>query len=342
MPNSWGTTKTETGRIINNDAAFGRIAHNRAISRLDSNPTAPTIFSNFYMWQPMPLAKATSAVWTAVTNIAVLTNGTSPDIVATNVGTVFLPQSPETYAYDADGNLAQDGRWNYTWDGENRLVGMTSLSSAPTASKISLSFVYDYMGRRIGKWVPTNIGARWVTPATRWLWRMAMRNLIVCSLMFVSCSGCAGGTRLREVTFEWFNLSTNEIWITEAVGLPDQSWAGRLMPVHSEGQLSVAGSVIMETVHIKDRIVIKWKDDGKQGWPGGLKQVPLQPPTIPPGTAHEAVFKRANLGVPSKLTHAKLRFTYLGQAKWRIKIYGPTTIVGDTDQVEDFSPPYKP
>ncbi len=114
----------------------------------------------------MPLAKATSAVWTAVTNIAVLTNGTSPDIVATNVGTVFLPQSPETYAYDADGNLIQDGRWNYTWDGENRLVGMTSLSGSPPASQFNLRFVYDYLGRRIGKLVQTNNGSAWASSYT--------------------------------------------------------------------------------------------------------------------------------------------------------------------------------
>jgi hypothetical protein len=78
-----------------------------------------------------------------------------------------------------------------------------------------------------------------------------MRNLIVSLLMIVSCSGCAIGKGLPEVTFEWFNLSTNEIWVTDAVGLPDGSWAGRLMPVHGEDQLSVAASVIMENVQLQ-------------------------------------------------------------------------------------------
>jgi len=168
-----------------------------------------------------------------------------------------------------------------------------------------------------------------------------MKKLIIPLLLVFACCGSGCGVS-AEVDFEWFNLSTNEIFVTDAVGLPDQSWAGRLMPVHGEDQLSVAGSVIMETVHIKDRIVIKWKGNGKQGWPGGLKQVPLQPPTIPPGVGHEAEFKRADLGIPAKLSHAKVRFTYLGQDKWRIKIYGPTTTFGDSDQVKDFSPPYKP
>ena len=31
---------------------------------------------------------------------------------------------PEPFAYDADGNTLSDGRWNYTWDAENRLTKM--------------------------------------------------------------------------------------------------------------------------------------------------------------------------------------------------------------------------
>jgi hypothetical protein len=166
-----------------------------------------------------------------------------------------------------------------------------------------------------------------------------MRNLIVSLLMIVSCSGCAIGKGLPEVTFEWFNLSTNEIWVTDAVGLPDESWAGRLMPVHGEDQLSVAASVIMENVQIKDRIVIKWKENGTNGWPHGVKTLPDGTPAT--GVRHEAVFKRADLGIPPKLDHAKLRFTYLGEDKWRVKLYGPTTTFDGTDRVKDFSPPYQ-
>ena len=32
-------------------------------------------------------------------------------------------KTPEDFSYDADGNLTNDGRFAYTWDGENRLVG---------------------------------------------------------------------------------------------------------------------------------------------------------------------------------------------------------------------------
>ena len=169
-----------------------------------------------------------------------------------------------------------------------------------------------------------------------------MEIVVACLLMIFACSGCAVGKSLPEVDFEWFNLSTNEIWVVDCAGLPPEATCGRLMPCSSEEPRHVKGSEFNETVHFKDKIVIQWKDNGKQGWPGGLKEVPLQPPTIPPGVGHEAEFKRADLGIPAKLSHAKVRFTYLGGDKWRIKIYGPTTTFGDTDQVKDFSPPFKP
>jgi len=58
-----------------------------------------------------------------VTNVAVLNDGSSPDIVSSIARTNFLPQSPESFAYDLDGNLTNDGRWTYTWDAENGYSG---------------------------------------------------------------------------------------------------------------------------------------------------------------------------------------------------------------------------
>lgn len=81
----------------------------------------------------------------------------------TPVVTTWFPPANRTVAggklaYDADGNLLTDGRWNYTWDGENRLVKMTpvilspsSINGITTTTSATLSFAYDWMGRRIGK-----------------------------------------------------------------------------------------------------------------------------------------------------------------------------------------------
>lgn len=65
---------------------------------------------------------------------------------------VFIPKTPEAYAYDADGNLTQDGRWNYTWNGENQLVRMQTRDDSPSGlPRRRIDFVYDYMGRRCMK-----------------------------------------------------------------------------------------------------------------------------------------------------------------------------------------------
>jgi RHS repeat-associated protein len=64
-------------------------------------------------------------------------------------------------AYDEDGNLINDGRWQYTWDGENRLVSMVPVGTAVSpggAPTTQLRFAYDWMSRRIGKTVVVNPG----------------------------------------------------------------------------------------------------------------------------------------------------------------------------------------
>ncbi|MCO5051453.1 MAG: RHS repeat protein [Verrucomicrobiae bacterium] len=84
-------------------------------------------------------------------------------------GNVFVPKTPEAFTYDADGNLTQDGRWDYTWDAENRLVKLESRSGAPNGSKRKLEFAYDWRGRRIGKKV-TNLDTSTVLSEEKFLY----------------------------------------------------------------------------------------------------------------------------------------------------------------------------
>lgn len=73
--------------------------------------------------------------------------GTTND---TQNGNVFVPQTPEAFYYDPDGNLTNDGRWFYTWDAENRLVQMIATNVVDDARR-KLTFEYDYRGRRTRK-----------------------------------------------------------------------------------------------------------------------------------------------------------------------------------------------
>jgi RHS repeat-associated protein len=74
----------------------------------------------------------------------------------TTTGNVFLPKTPEGFTHDADGNLTFDGRWIYTWNGENRLIRMESYSGAPAGSYRKVEMTYDWQGRRIERRVWTS------------------------------------------------------------------------------------------------------------------------------------------------------------------------------------------
>jgi RHS repeat-associated protein len=146
---------------------------------------------NEYFRQQLSVTN-TSAVWDSIT----ITNGSS-----TNTGHLYVAETPETYTYDADGNLLNDGRWNYTWDGENRLLSMTSLSGAPSGSLFQLNFVYDYMGRRIQKMVSTNNGMSYVGEYTNkyaydnWNCLAAMNSSLALSNTFMWGTDLSGSMR---------------------------------------------------------------------------------------------------------------------------------------------------
>lgn len=126
----------------------------------------PTYRHSDYFRVELPANNSAAALWVGLTNVAVLKNGTNADIVASTTGFVFVAQSPEVFNYDADGNVTNDGRWTFTWDAENRLVAMVSLTNTPTESKRRLTFGYDYGGRRITKAVESWTGSSWTMTAS--------------------------------------------------------------------------------------------------------------------------------------------------------------------------------
>ena len=89
-----------------------------------------------------------------------ITEGTSatqyyaPDAVNaySTLDTTSPPSPPytESFTYDHDGNMTQDGGFNYTWDAENRLVAVTPRTPVVGSSK-KCTFVYDYLNRRVQK-----------------------------------------------------------------------------------------------------------------------------------------------------------------------------------------------
>ncbi|MBF0246219.1 MAG: RHS repeat-associated core domain-containing protein, partial [Planctomycetes bacterium] len=81
----------------------------------------------------------------------------------THATNAFVPADPESFTYDDDGNQTQDGRFNYTWNGENRLIRAQTrgdLSSEVAIQRID--FAYDHQGRRFQKKVYTDHGSGFV------------------------------------------------------------------------------------------------------------------------------------------------------------------------------------
>ena len=76
-----------------------------------------------------------------------------------------LPPNPENFTYDADGNLATDWRWTYTWNAENRLVALepSSVAVALGLPEEKITYAYDSQGRRFQREV-----IPWDTLANDW------------------------------------------------------------------------------------------------------------------------------------------------------------------------------
>jgi hypothetical protein len=77
-------------------------------------------------------------------------------------GTSPGPGDPQTstLTYDLDGNLTNDGTFQYEYDAENRLTSVTPIT--PTTGSTKVEFGYDYMSRRVEKKVYTYDGSSWV------------------------------------------------------------------------------------------------------------------------------------------------------------------------------------
>ena len=90
--------------------------------------------------------------WAELETYATVSSATNgPDLVSAVTNRVFVPQTPEIFAYDADGNLMEDGRFRYWWNGENRMVRAEEKMPPEGRSAHVIVYSYDHQGRNVVK-----------------------------------------------------------------------------------------------------------------------------------------------------------------------------------------------
>ena len=133
----------------------------------------PTLRQGPYWRSELAVNNGVSPVLLGVTNVAVLRGAGAggTDLVASNTGSLFLPQTPETFTHDADGNLTRDGRWTNYW----------------TASAIRVSPGYSPIRMSACQWSRANHHhrlprpeSRVENPPARWLLALLSLRLPAC------------------------------------------------------------------------------------------------------------------------------------------------------------------
>ena len=124
----------------------------------------PTFRQGSYFYGGDEADNTTSNLWKELEVYAAINPpGTNtPDIVSATTGTVFVAKTPETFTYDADGNMTSDGRFHYTWNGENRLVCASN-------AEVVVTYAYDHRGRMVTKTLCSSAPLRLIKTIT-YLW----------------------------------------------------------------------------------------------------------------------------------------------------------------------------
>jgi RHS repeat-associated protein len=149
----------------------------------DSNALADTLLPGLTPNPQQPLREIVHALtppgpdggWTAWSITGTLEGGgdpgAAPDRKAKLAGLALFPPAEETFTYDDAGNRSSSARWNYTYDGLNRLTRAVNkdMNTAPEAWDVE--FTYDAEGRRHSKTSKLyRDGALKDTTITTWIW----------------------------------------------------------------------------------------------------------------------------------------------------------------------------
>lgn len=129
-----------------------------------------------------------------------------------------------------------------------------------------------------------------------------MRILFAIVPLLLLGVGCLNSFGEQQVVFEFVNLCTNKIRSEAVKGLPPVVAGGSLSPSGDEAHPD-STVVLSGPIKIPEQITMVWKEDG---------------------ASREAQLKRSELGLPATLKNQRIRFGYLGNGEWRIKLLKPS------------------
>jgi RHS repeat-associated protein len=140
-----------TQRAVDGSVDVTGLAPAAATVTINSSTSGITRHNDWY-FKSLGVTNTSTAAWQSVT--------ASSSLGGSSTRNTFVALTPEPFTYDDDGNLTSDGRWDYTYDAENRVVAMQTKSTVigsaplmPNADARRLEFKNDYLGRRAQKTV---------------------------------------------------------------------------------------------------------------------------------------------------------------------------------------------
>ena len=115
-----------------------------------ADPSAPNPDDIAYFFGSDDFDNSAGGGFAELEVLATMSDGTN-DLVSVATNRVFVPPANETYAYDADGNMTEDARFRYYWNGENRMIRAEEKSAPPGRAPYVIAYAYDHMGRNVIK-----------------------------------------------------------------------------------------------------------------------------------------------------------------------------------------------
>ena len=97
--------------------------------------------------------------------LAVAQSATGEDGEQRESGSVFVPAEETLLTYDDDGNMTFDGRFRYSWNGENRMIRVEEAVAPTNRAPTIITYAYDHQGRMVSKNIA---GTNTVTRSLLW------------------------------------------------------------------------------------------------------------------------------------------------------------------------------